>query len=405
MISVYENRHLITHQPQAGVTEKLEWSSLVSVAYTGAESRKSLRCNPKVTISMTHRVDQSDLTMVQSVINSERDSAGKRIEWWCPLWHLAYAVAAGEFDGTVTISLTDPEEHGFEPSGHCIVYDQRGYTAMLRGYTLSVNTLTLDASVSTITRPFSVAVLREASLLGERELAGYMGDDELSISYRLNRSLKVDSTGVTQFDMIDVLSIPTEETNPDDTDEQETVVGFGTGQDDIIRRREQPVAVSQLRWVGQWGDSDLREDVAVFRRWLWKREGMTVPFLTPTFRRDLILQSVNSTMITLAEALDDFTVEYMKKVSPYVALMWRSNAVASYIKVNVSTMTATTLPITVGMASNGLVYGYGCLVIPTRLRTDEVTFEWTTDRFTSTTIDLQSFYVKEGNVGLGISAC
>ena len=404
MISIHKNRYLITHQPLAGLTERLQWASRVSTAYNGNESRKSLRCNPEVTLTMRHRVDQTDRTMVQSVINTEIIN-DQRIQWWCPLWHLSFDVPATAFDGTTGITLTDPLEHGFDETGECVVYDLRGYAFMLRSYTLAMNTLTLSMSVSTITRPFSIAALREANLVGERGLAGTLGDDELTMSYRLTRPLKVDKSSVEQFDSLDVMSIPTEETNPDDADEKETVVSFQTGSHDVIRRREQPVATSRLAWVGQWGDSNPREDIATFRRWLWKREGRTVPFLTPNFYKSLKLESVTASTITLSEGLDTFTLEYLQKVSPYIALIARLNTVAAYLKIEQSSATSTSLTIESGTVDPTVTYSYGSLVIPARLRNDVVEFVWTTDRYVSTTLGLQSFFVKEGDVKTGVSAC
>jgi len=435
MFQKYQERYVITQQPDAGLTEKLQWASRVSTAYRGDESRRSLRVNPEVELDMTYRVAQEDRGKILALINTEKEG-GERLRWWCPLWHLAYHVERGLMEST--FKLHYPIEHGSDTnSGSLIVFNKRGgiitgeadSTANITTYTRSGDTITLPAFVE---RPFAVVFLLKATLVGERSLAGFMGDDELNIRYRLETGLCADTTTVRDdiwkpFDGYDTLFIPSLEAIPEETDEEETVVSFQTGRHDVIRRRDQPRSVMNFRWVGDWGylpdskgspsrfydpDYDAWENIVFFRRWLWKRQGRTSPFLYPSFTHDFIptvgaTTADGRTTINISPPLETQQLNYLKNVSPYVALMEGNHPTPAPTILKLDHTTVTNTGFTVAAASSsslkseGESYKYGCIVSVLRLDEDGVEFNWTRRGLAEMNTRFTTFYQNTAAPGGG----
>lgn len=423
MFQKIANRYVITRQPFAPLRENLTWSTAITTSRRGDEERQSLRCNPIVTIECRYHILQKELGEVTAFINTELDPAmmDSKIDWWYPLWHIAYDLNEAETSALrmgTPIAIANPTEYQFAASGMVMVFP---HTSMeydvVKNYTLTNGMLIItDLTGLADDDVLSLAVLVEADLVGPRSLAGQMGDDDLTMNYRLKNGLSSDRqynhTLLDRGTTLDTLLIPPQATNPDESDEEEQEVQFGTGNYEFLRRREQPVARRRYLWEG-WGKSndpeyDDLEDPINFRRFLFNREGRTHGFLVPSFNNDLLLTAAVTASALSYQMVPAIVQNYLSNVCPYVALSRNDSLSFDVVKVNsaMSQQADIILPTPFVPYSKG--YEYGSIMLPMRLANDSINFTYNSNRHSVVELEFQTFYVVTlfgASRYLGLSAC
>ena len=364
---MYEQRQIITRQPFPPLRESLSWACSVTVAASGVESRQSLRCRPRVRIDMNYEVEQGDdRAAIFALINSNIE------DWWCPLWHLSFYTSG--VVGDTTIPITNPLEHGFKTTGgHCRVFYRTsvnvGYNTT---YTLSGGALTLGTGLHTA-KGIGIAPLYEASLIGQRSLSGTVGSSDLAIRFLLTDGMLFDDSQTTQFNGVDVLTVPTLQQQEEQASEQDRTVEFASGGSDVIVYRDKPQAIRPFRFVGYWSSDEPWRNVAAFRRFVFSREGKTKGFLQPSFVEDVRVGTLTATTLTPTTPIDALIVDYLTASCPYLAFVKLGTAPT----VNVAAVTAaTTTAITLATDATGFSYDYVSLCSAMRLQSDAVEFEW-----------------------------
>ena len=388
---IYLSHALIESQPTVPLTERLIWSSSLTVSASGRESRQSLRCNPRCRLEMTYSVNSDNRAEIFSLINSS--DYGTDGDWYVPLWHLAWYSAVNDITTAETdFSVDNYIDRGFNASGgHCMVYRASGDSGYPIAYTAVVNSNQVDADI-TLATPVSytsnpiigIAAMLEGNLIDKRQFAGYVGEDELNITYDLKTAPSINRSsglGLDYYNGIELLPYSSLDVAEAESDEQEHTEEYGTGGRDIITQRDLPAANNRFNAMVWWGGTEYGSSLIDLRRFIYHREGRANSFLLPSYASDFIIVNYGADYIEVAEDIDISTQAYLNGSSPYIAIVNVGTRAVTILAVDTNTaVTARRIPLLDDPSAAADSAWYASLTAPCRLASDTVEMSWTENK-------------------------
>ena len=391
---IYNGYPIIERPPAAPLTETLTWASDTRKSNSGREERIALRGRPRMTLRMEFPIEDDLVTEFNSLISVKWN------KWLIPMWHLAKRLTNPSGNIITLASNDEITDRGFFSAPY----------ALLQNYLYThVTAITINNNMIHLTTPpdwtktfikeaqnWSIMPIHFGQVINKRGFEGTGYDDLMEIIYDVDDP-PVPSEGTpplqitgTDGNQIEVLTVSSQDNIKQEDQEQEDKLDFQLGKREIIKDWTRPEKISNYNRV-IWLDGidtnytatdwkNYADDAIEFRKFLHRREGRTIAFLEPSFRRDMEVTAIstNSISVTVKPSASD-EIQKLINENPFLCLRLKNGSMAAVnitdtnITISNNAVTLTTMPATTVTLDEIL---YCSLATISRLTKDEVQFVW-----------------------------
>lgn len=268
------------YRPDAGVLERLEWSTDVIESFDASEQRIRLLATPNRFFEFSVTMSDRDRRRAENALH-----AGQPGLWAVPVWMDSQALAATLASGSSSITI-DTTTRDFRAGGMAVICRDPETFEVVDIDSLTGSTLTLD-SPTVLTWPAGtiVAPLRIARMPEELHLARFTGDTSYGrVRFKCTEACAwtaaADGTTYRGFPILGSAPNWTDDVDQGYLRKLQALV-TGTGPDFIDEAGSGAILLQSHRWL-----LDGRSQIEAFRQWLYARAGRLTAFWLPTFALD-----------------------------------------------------------------------------------------------------------------------
>lgn len=320
-------------QPQAPITETLEWLTDVTISKDGTEERIKVAVSPRQKFKMNFPAPPEKKRLGHNVLWGDLSN-----KFMIPVWTqptILGVVAAGA--NTIAFDTTESEYRG---PGLAILWESFDSWQVIGIESVASGSLTLN----TLTKAFSKAwimPLRYGFIPDgvSKNLDGYKAEFELEIRILDNKELTV--------------SAPTQYNSDDLYTEAGLIEGDGTSDDMVSNPDVFDPGIGLVEFYGTWLNTRigrthrvLNEDLSsawALRQFLHRRAGRYRQFWQPSFEQDLKVKNSGTITTTMSVDRDGYlrSCQNRTHIAVEAAGVWYMREILSVAIVDADTMSLT----------------------------------------------------------------
>lgn len=281
-------------RPDAGLLERLEWSTDVIESFDASEQRIRLLATPNRYFEFSVTVSDRERRRAENALH-----AGQPGLWAVPVWMDAQTLGSTLASGSTSITI-DTTTRDFQAGGMAMLSRDSETFEVVDIDSQTGSTLTLD-SATVVTWPAGtiIAPLRIARMPEELNLARFTGDTSYGrVRFKCTEASSwpaaSDGTTYRSFPVLGSAPNWTEDVDQGYLRKLQTLV-TGTGPDFVDEAGSGTILLQSHRWL-----LDGRSQIDAFRQWLYARAGRLTAFWLPTFALDFeVVANIGSSATTI----------------------------------------------------------------------------------------------------------
>jgi hypothetical protein len=275
---------LLHFKPQRPIRERLSWKTKILTSYDGTEQRIKIRKAPRQKFQLKLLLDDYRDTVIYDMLLHR----WQKLTWGIPVWS-EYARHSDPILSSDTVISVDTTFADYRDDSFALIWQSNGTFTIVSVETKTDTELNLAIPVgSDFTGEKIIMPMRLAKMISRSQKKIHAsGVTEIGAQFLVtDNELLEDYVAPTTYDGLEVVTIPSfiENASVESSDGDVFVTDYETGLVEVHSKSDFNKLTQKHIWY-----NDRKEACWNFRQFIHNKHGRQVPFLVPTFRRDLIL--------------------------------------------------------------------------------------------------------------------